>query len=502
MAPLRILLISSEIAPYAKTGGLADVTAALAIHLRKRGHDVRVVAPCYRSVTEIVATGSLQLHTDLASMCVRMGDGEEWCAVLCADGTPPIYFIEHRGFFDRPGLYHDNLMHDYGDNPRRFAFLCRAALQWAMDTGFAPDIVHANDWQTALAPAYLKTWFWNHPTLGRAASVLTLHNVAYQGVYDASVYPYLGLGRDNFTAEGFESHGGVNFLKGGIHFADVVNTVSPTHAREITAPFGGFGLAPYLTRKGDAFRGILNGVDYDHWCPEKDPLIPARYSAADRRGKAECKLALQRAFHLDERPDVPLIGAIGRFVGQKGFHLVRGVIEDVLCDMSAQFAILGSGEWDLSSYFGTLPAQYPGRTGSYIGYSNELAHLIEAGADFFLMPSLFEPCGLNQLYSMRYGTIPIVRGTGGLDDTVEQYDEVTGAGTGFKFHAPTARALYNTIGWAVSTYYDRRPHLEAMIDRAMRRDFSWDHAIEGYEDLYALARRKKDEYDAACRAKG
>lgn len=480
-------------APFAKTGGLADVVAALADHLKERGHDVRVVVPYYQSVRDM----GLPLEVALPSMCVKMGQGEEWCLVLrhlTAKGAQ-VFFLEHHGFFTREGMYHDGWMHDYDDNPRRFGFLSRAALQYCMDAGFAPDIVHCNDWQTALAPAYLKSWFWNHPSLGRAASVLTLHNIAYQGVYPGDHYGYLGLGAQNFTPDKFESFGKIHFVKGGIHFADAVNTVSPTHAREITSPYGGFGMAPYLASKGDAFCGILNGVDYDHWCPENDALIPARFNADDKRGKAECKRALQKAFLLEENPDVPILGAIGRFVWQKGFHLLKDCIEDVLETMRVQFLILGSGEWDLSSYFGALPSSWPGRAGSYIGFHNDLAHLIEAGADFFIMPSLFEPSGLNQLYSLRYGTLPIVRATGGLEDSVEQYNETTATGTGFKFHAPTSRALYNTIGWAVSAWYDRPAHVAAMRDRAMRLDFSWNKVITAYEDLYALARRKKEEYD-------
>jgi starch synthase len=431
-------------------------------------------------------------------MCVRMGsNNEEWSKVLhmdTADGVP-IYFIEHHAFFDRSGLYHDEAMHDYHDNPRRFAFLCRAALQYCMDVHFRPDIVHAHDWHTALLPAYLKIWFWDHPYLGHAASVLTVHNAAHQGVYPHGQYGYFGLGEQAFTPECFESWGQVNILKGGIAYSDMVNTVSPGYAREITTPHGGFGLAPYFTAKGDAFCGVLNGVDYASWCPEQDPIIPAKFSVQDMAGKAECKRALQKAFKLDLRDDVPIVGAIGRFVTQKGYHLVRGTIEELLWDVPMQFVILGSGDWENTSYFGMLPGRCPGRAGSYIGYSEEVAHLIEAGSDFFLMPSMFEPCGLNQLYSLRYGTLPIVHATGGLDDTVEQYNEQTGQGTGFKFHAPTQHALYNTVRWAVSTWHDRKAHMKMMIERAMQRDFSWEHAVLDYEALYQKAIQKKAEYD-------
>lgn len=492
---MKILLVSSEMIPYAKTGGLADVTAALAAHLKTRGHDVRVVLPFYSSVRKRLSS----LEPLLPSLCVQMGTGEVWCGLLQSQ-TPegvPLYLVEHEGYFGRDGLYHDGYMMDYGDNPSRFGFFSRAALQLCMDLPFEPDIVHCNDWQTAPTTAYLKNWFWDHPHLGKSASVLTIHNIAYQGVYHADFYPFLGLGTNNFTSHIFESHGAVNFLKGGIHFADAVNTVSPSHAEEITTPHGGFGLAPYLSAKGDAFRGILNGVDYGVWCPQKDPTLPRNYSLEDLSGKQDCKLALQRAFMLEQNPDVCLIGAIGRFVSQKGFQLLRGAIEGILSDMHVQFVILGSGEYDLNHYFGLLPARFGGRAGSFIGYDENLSHLIEAGSDFFLMPSLYEPCGLNQMYSLRYGALPIVHATGGLEDSVEQYEEKTGAGTGFKFHGVSGHTLYNTVGWAVSTYYDRPKHIEKMRRRAMAQDFSWDKRILEYEELYETAREAKSRYDKA-----
>ncbi|MFW6255456.1 MAG: glycogen synthase, partial [Candidatus Sumerlaeota bacterium] len=252
--------------------------------------------------------------------------------------------------------------------------------------------------------------------------------------------------------------------------------------------------------KGDAFRGILNGVDYSRWNSETDVKIPERYSAQDLKGKAICKRELQRAMNLEIRDDLPLVAAIGRFVDQKGFHVMAGAIEKMLHQMHMQFAILGSGDWDLSAYYGSLPGRFPGRAGSYIGYNEQLAHLIEAGADFFVMPSFFEPCGLNQLYSLKYGTLPVVRATGGLDDTVEQYDEKTGEGTGFKYLAHTPQAIFDTVGWAISTWYDRPGHIRTMIRRAMEKDFSWEKVVLEYEDFYGLAMQKKDEYDMACRA--
>ncbi len=491
---LRILMVASEFAPYAKTGGLADAAAGLASALKKKGHDIRVVMPNYRGTLEKAPA----YETVFESMCVTMGRGENWCGVISTASKTdvPVYLVQHDHFFSRTGLYHTPDMQEYADNPLRFAFLARAALQICLDTDFAPDIVHANDWQTALVPAYLKKWFWNDARLGSAASVLTIHNIAYQGVYPGAAYDELGLGADSFAPDIFEAFGEVNFLKGGIYYADMVNTVSEGHAREIVAPHGGFGLAPYLANKGVQFTGITNGVDYDHWSPEEDEIIPEQYSVDNRSGKTVCKRELQKAFGLEQSPDTCLIATIGRFVGQKGFGLIRDSIDEILSGMSVQFAILGSGEHWLQSFFWDLPGQWPGRVGSFIGYNNDLAHLIEAGADFFLMPSVFEPCGLNQMYSLRYGTPPIVRATGGLDDTVEQYNENTGEGTGFKFRDPTASAVRNTVGWAVSTYYDRREHLEQIITAAMKKDFSWDVASSAYEDLYRRAINVKRDYDS------
>jgi starch synthase len=481
---LRILMIASECVPFIKTGGLADVVGSLPVILRQAGHDVRVVIPKYSDIN--YERHRLQPH--LSPMGVFMGNTQEWCAVhISTSAGFPVYFIESNKFFGREGLYHDANFNDYQDNPQRFGFLTRAGLQLCKDIGFVPDIVHTHDWQTALAPAYLKIWHWNDPQLGRAASVLTIHNIAYQGVYHAGAYDYLGLQWGNFTSDRFEDHGRINFLKGGIHFADIVNTVSPTYANETRTPQGGYGLAPYLNNKGENYLGILNGCDYSIWDPAVDRKIAARYTPGDLSGKAVCKAALQQQMNLSVEPDIPLVGIVSRFVQQKGLDLLASVIEPLVSQISVQFAILGSGEKSLENYFGGLPARYPGRIGTYIGYHDGLSHAIEAGADFFLMPSIYEPCGLNQMYSLKYGTLPIVRATGGLDDTVVQYDEATGSGTGFKFYQATGDAVHNTVGWAISTYFDRKDHLQKMIQAAMSQDFSWERSAQAYEDLYEQA---------------
>jgi starch synthase len=482
---LRIAMIASECVPYAKVGGLADVVGALPPALRQLGHEVIVIMPRYGSIS----AERYGLEPYFEQMGVWMGDRLEWCSVRTArgEGGVPVYFIEFEKYFGRSGIYHDEHNMDYRDNARRFAFLARAGLQFCIDSEFAADIIHVHDWPTATGPAYLKIWHWDNPVLGRAAGVLTIHNVGYQGVYGAEHYEYLGLQWSNFTSDKFEDHGQINLLKGGIYYADLVTTVSPAYAQETRTPAGGMGMAPYLNDKGDHYIGILNGVDYTQWDPATDRLIPATYSAADLSGKRTCKQELQNRFLLEVDESTPLVGVVSRLVHQKGLHLLAEAIDSILNEMAVQFVILGSGDRGLESTFYDLPGRYPGRVGSYIGYNNTLAHWIEAGADFFLMPSLYEPCGLNQMYSLRYCTLPIVRSTGGLADTVEQYEEATGAGTGFKFWDPTAQAVHNTVGWAVSTFYDRPAHIDMMIARAMSRDFSWHASAIEYERAYGRA---------------
>ncbi|MBT3391508.1 MAG: glycogen synthase GlgA [Chloroflexi bacterium] len=486
---LNIMMAASECVPYAKSGGLADVVGALPAALKALGHNVIVVMPKYRSID----ADKFNLEPYLAPMGVWMGDSEEWCGVqrTVAVGDVPVYFIEADKYFDRDGLYNDAANNDYLDNPRRFGFLSQAALQLCKDIGFKPDIVHAHDWQTALMPAYLKIWHWDDRMLGGAASMLTIHNIGYQGVADAAHYDYLGLQWGNFTADKFEDHGRVNFLKGGVQYADMVNTVSPKYAWETRTPEMAYGLAPYLNDKGDHYIGILNGVDYDDWNPAVDRLIPAQFTPQDLSGKKESKRALQARFLLEEDDTIPVMGVVSRLADQKGLDLLAEAIDNILANMSVQLVLLGSGDKALEQFFSDLPKRFPGRAGSYIGYNNEVAHWIEAGSDMFLMPSRYEPCGLNQIYSLKYGTLPVVRATGGLEDTVEQYDENTGTGTGFKFSEASAHAVYYSVGWAVSTYYDRREHWDAMVQQAMQQRFSWEDSARAYEKAYRQAIKNK-----------
>ncbi len=485
---LRLLFVASECAPFAKTGGLGDVVAALPKALRRLGHDVRIVLPLYNSIDR--ARYAIKPESPA---CVHMGRGEEqWIGVFSTllEDEVPVWFVDYERFFGRPGIY-DYAGREYPDNAFRYALLSKAAMQICKDRGFIPDVVHAHDWPTALVAVFLKTWDRILSPLSSTASVLTIHNVGYQGIFHLSAFPYIGVGEEYFNSAVFESHGQINLLKAGIYFADALTTVSPTHARELLEPAGGMGMAPFLNNRAADLFGILNGVDYEHWNPATDKLIPATYTPEDLSGKATCKATLQQRFGLEVRPEVPILGIVSRFAEQKGLDLLRESLPNVLRDMVVQLVVLGTGDSETENFFQWLASVYPGRVGSYIGFSNELSHLIEAGSDFFLMPSLYEPCGLNQSYSMKYATLPIVRATGGLDDTVLNYNEVTGAGTGFKFRDATGSALYDTIGWAVSTWYDRPHHITQLRQQAMAQDFSWSDSAQEYVRVYEHALRNR-----------
>ena len=488
--PLKIIMIASECVPYIKTGGLADVVGALPKALRALGHDVRVILPKYSKI-DTVKHGLKQTQS---GMGVWMGETQEWCSVdeAIMGEDIPVYFIEFWKYFEREGLYNDSKNRAYDDNAQRFTFFTRAALQLCIERQLNPDIIHVHDWQTAAAPAYLKTWFWNHPTFKNTASVFTIHNINYQGLFPKTDYNYTGLSWDNFKYDEFEDHGNFNLMKGGIAFADMVSTVSPTYAKETSSSDLGRGMQKPLTQKGNRYWGILNGVDYDDWDPRNDQLIPANYSAYDLSGKLTCKEELQELFGLEPNPDLPIVGVVSRFAGQKGLDIFYNAIHDYYYNHEhkagpVQFVILGSGDKKLEGLFMDLPRHYPGKVGTYIGYDNRRAHWIEAGSDFFAMPSHFEPCGLNQMYSLRYGTLPVVRNTGGLADTIEQYDEKTGLGTGFKFWDNTPTSISNTLAWAISTYHYRTHHMESMILRAMEQDFGWENSAKVYVEMYRRA---------------
>ncbi|AJE03990.1 glycogen synthase GlgA [Geobacter pickeringii] len=489
MKKLKILMAASECVPFAKEGGLADVVGVLPKHLARLGHDVRVVMPRYYKV-DPEKYGLKQLPGVLT---VPMGIiGEQYCGVWegrLPGSDVPVYFLEHEGYYGRDGLYEvDNV--GFLDNDNRFIFLSRAAMELPKMIGFAPDIVHAHDWHTAAVPLLLNTLYVNDPRFARAASVLTVHNMQHQGNFYEGAMDVLGVGWEHFTFLGLEKDGEVNLLKGGIYHATVLNTVSEGYAREMQTPEYGWGLDGVVRERAADLTGILNGVDYDDWNPETDPFIAATYSAADLTGKKLCKRDLQRAFGLPERDDVPLFGLVSRLVKQKGIDVLAAAIPRILA-LDVQVVMLGAGEPWAHFYFGDIRNAYPTKFNCFIGYNNPLAHKIEAGADFFLMPSAFEPCGLNQMYSLRYGTLPVVRATGGLDDSVENFDEARLTGTGFKFWRLDAGALFDTVGWAVHTWYHRRDAVARLIANAMAARFTWEDAAAKYEELYRRALRRR-----------
>ena len=485
---LKVLLVASECAPYAKCGGLGDVVASLPKALRKLGVDARIVLPLYASINR--AKYGL---AEEASCLVNCGNGEvNGCGVWrgTADGDVPVWFIEHNRYFGRNGIYDDNGA-EFSDNAFRFGLLCLAAAQVCRERRWIPDIVHVHDWPTAVLAPLLDAWRKAVTPLGRAASVLTIHNQSYQGYYHPSALAYLGLGPEYFTPDGLEAWGKINLLKGGINYADAITTVSPTYAKEILGEPGGNGLSGYLQRRGVDFEGILNGADYDVWNPESDRNIPANFRAESLIGKGLCKQELQAQLGLAEDASVPLFGIVTRLASQKGTGMMRVALPQALDSMRLQLVVLGAGNGDDENFFRWLAQAYPGRVAAEIGYSDELSHRIQAGSDFFLMPSLFEPCGLSQLYALRYGSLPVVHATGGLEDTVVQYNQGEGTGTGFKFYTPAANAFRDTIGWAVSTWYDRPSHITLMREQAMKVRFDWETSARRYLEIYrrAMARR-------------
>ena len=483
MDKLHILLAASEVVPFAKSGGLADVAGALPKALRALGHDVRVVMPRYY----IIDKEKYGLKALEGSLGVPMGSmGEAWAGVYestLPGSDVPVYFIEHEGFFGRKGLYNDEEGKGYDDNDNRFIFFSKAVMQLAKKLHFKPDVIHANDWHTAAIPVLLNTTYAFDPDFTYTGSLLTLHNLQHQGKFYKGAMDVLDVGWEHFKADELEEYDGINLLKGGIVHADAVNAVSQKYAQEIRTPEFGWGLDRLIDAKAYKLYGILNGIDYEEWSPAVDTFIPANFDLDDLSGKALCKTALQKEFDLPQRNDLPLIGLVGRLVEQKGITLLSAAAEELL-KMDIQIVLLGTGEKWAEHFFSELTSKYPEKFACYIGYRNDLAHKIEAGSDMFLMPSLFEPCGLNQIYSLRYGTLPIVHATGGLDDTIENYDSVHQSGTGFKFYNAIPEALIGTVQWAVDTWYQDRSGFKQLQHHAMLKRFDWEEAAHGYEDLY------------------
>ena len=479
---MKILMIASECAPFSKVGGLADMVSSLSKQFAESGCEVKVFTPFYSSIKR-----TAKFKKNLAPLSVHMGLGiEEFAAVWSANlGKAEVLLVEFNRFFDRAGIYNYNGV-SFDDNGGRFAFLCRSAMDWCLASGWYPDVVHCHDWPAGLIPVYLNTTLRNSP-LGRSASIFTIHNLQHQGIFDRGVLEYAGISMREFRQDSCESMGMLNMLKGGLYNATKITTVSPTYAKEIRTSEYGCGLDGVLRFRAADLIGILNGIDVKEWNPASDKLIPANYDVSSPDGKAVCKAALQERMGLKNDPKIPVFGVVSRLYDQKGLDLLARIAQPLVDNMSIQIAVLGSGEPWLEGAFKSLTAANPGKIGSYIGYDNELSHLIEAGSDFFLMPSRFEPCGLNQMYSMRYGTLPVVRSTGGLADTVSQYVEGTGQGDGFLFDSATCDALYNTIGWACSTWYDRPSDIISLRRNAMNKDFSWEVSAKSYEQVYKWA---------------
>ena len=484
-------MITSEAVPFAKSGGLGDAVSALAIALSRLGHDVRVLIPRYYSI----ARDRLEAVAD--PLGVWAGGSEHWTEVFSSKlpkSEVPVYFLDFEKYYGRSGVYGPSSREEYPDNTERFALLSRAAFQLCRKLAWYPDILHSHDWPSSLVPVYAST-VERSGEFKETATILTIHNLGYQGVYPKEHFSSIGLDWAQFHGSGFEFHDAINLLKAGITTADCLTTVSPTYAREIQTPGFGFGMDGLLRHRSRDLVGILNGVDTDTWNPENDTLIPATYSADELAGKQKCKAELQRSFGLPVQPGVPLFGMVARLTEQKGigelFGRGYGAAEQLCSSLKAQVVVIGSGDQWCEDEIRRLSAVYPNFK-ARIGYDEGLAHLLEAGSDFYLMPSRYEPCGLNQMYSLRYGTLPVVHRTGGLADTVENYSQETGEGTGFMFDDLTPRALFNTVGWAVWAWYEKPDHIASMKRKAMTRVFSWDKSAAEYVAVYsrALARRK------------
>ncbi|HYM24039.1 MAG TPA: glycogen synthase GlgA [Vicinamibacterales bacterium] len=498
-----VLLIGSEAQPFAKTGGLADVLGALPSALVRAGWNATVAIPKYRGV---------EAGTLLERFPVTVGAYTADVGFFAADlpgpeggaqsnNTARALLVDCPDLFDRDQLYAvDNV--DYPDNARRFAMLVRAALEFAGRQPRAPDIVHAHDWQAALAPVYLKSLYATHPVLAGTPSVLTIHNLAYQGLFEADWLPRLDLGWDQLGIERMEFYGRISFLKGGINDADAITTVSPRYAQEIQTPELGFGFDGIITRRAPDVVGILNGIDTREWDPAADPYLPHAYSAADMTGKAAAKAEILRRFGITafDAQVRPLVGMVSRMVDQKGLDLIAAIDEE-LPGLDASFIVLGTGEAHYQKMWTTLAAEYPERIGARIGFDEELAHLIEAGADIFLMPSQFEPCGLNQMYSMRYGTVPVVHAVGGLADTVVDQGPRRPKATGFAFSEYTPEALMAALSRALKLFADKKKWRALQLS-GMRQDFSWDRSAAEYVKMYERLVAARPDVGRSFRAAG
>ena len=478
---MRILMVASEAVPWAKTGGLADVVGALPRALARLGHDIDVVIPRYRGI--VAGEGVGRVTVPLGG---RTADAPVFAV---EEGRVRTLFVDQPEYFDRPFLYGEG-NRDYDDNALRFAFFARAALEWAASTGRGYDVVHAHDWQAGLVPVMLATTFAGHPVLGGTPAVFTIHNLAFQGTFSADWLPALGLGRELLHPRRLEFWGRISFLKGGIAFSRTITTVSPRYAQEIQTPEFGFGFDGILRERSPDLVGILNGIDYDHWDPARDVHLPMSYSASNLEGKDAARRALLEAYGIPATTasaERLLVGMVSRMVDQKGFDLLAASA-DSLVRLDATFVVLGTGDPRYEELWRGLASRYPDRIGARIGFDEGLAHLVEGGADLFLMPSRFEPCGLNQMYSLRYGSVPLVRAIGGLYDTVRNVDPRTGEGTGFRFDEYSPRALLGTLRWALDVWKDKETWRRIQL-AGMGEDNSWDDRARQYVRVYERAGR-------------
>lgn len=478
--PFRIAFVTSELTPLAKTGGLADVSGALVQYLHGRGHDVRAFLPLYakidRTGLDLIPVQFLQrIPVDLGG---RTFSFSAYTAKIPGSSFP-VYLIHCPQLYDRPALYTND-----PDEHLRFLLLQRAALECCQGMGWSPQIIHCNDWQTGLIPLFLRTLYRWDRLFETTRTVLTIHNIGYQGNFPSGIEDELGIGERSLLHQEDLRRGTISFLKTGILYADYLTTVSPTYAKEIQTPEFGMGLEDMLRHRADHLVGILNGVDYGEWDSRTDALIPHKYSADDLSGKAKNKEELLRGLGLPVESNVPLIGSISRLTGQKGFEILREPLPHLLRRRNFRLVVLGSGETAYEEFFHLLQRNFPAKVIFHSGFSNRLAHLIEAGADMFLMPSRYEPCGLNQMYSLRYGTVPIVRRTGGLADTVQLYDPDTEEGTGFVFEHYNAEAVNWAITAALDVYEDQEAWKKLMRN-GMAKDYSWETQGAKYEELYA-----------------
>lgn len=478
---LKILFISSEVESFSKTGGLADVAKALPIELRNLGHEVVIITPFYRTIQHREHAQQIQqltLHTDNSRPDVHFSVKK-----LELDGIR-VLTIDNAHYFDRPELYGEG-NNAYPDNGERFAFFSLAALQTVLAEGFSPDIIHCNDWHTGLVPYLLKTRFNGHSHFTHTKTVLTSHNSAYQGIFEKSQLNLIPEVSSCMDERVLENYSYINFLKVGVVYADKINTVSPNYASELLTTLGSHGMSQHFVNRIHDFEGILNGCDYNDWSPETDKLIPFNFNADDLTGKVKCKKALQEEVGLAVL-EVPIFGMVCRLTDQKGFGLILPILERFL-KHNVQLVIIGSGDPGITGHLSSLAEHYSDKFKFVNTYSNQLSHLVEAGSDFFLMPSIFEPCGLNQLYSLAYGTLPIVRAVGGLKDTVIDYDQDPDNANGFMFYDANPNQLLNLLRRVLLLYIERPEEMLRLKEQAMRSHFYWSDSAKHYERLYQNA---------------